>query len=292
MHWWQGPVHAFLVHSLVPGESERLYFVAWTLGYEALFYALVPLAAVLVWRTMRRPGGIDLDRVAALVFGAWALTVVWGLALALADPFGPGRPMRPVFTVLYVGIALGNFCPGMLVFLAETRDAATRGGWWARYRALSARPGPPLLLAAAALAVAAWAPWTTNPFVFVLFQLVVGIGSGAFLASVLNGAWAARPARVLAPVGLISYGIYLWHWIVLTVLKKHGVYLVGSFSAPATLVHAVLLFLLTIPFALGSWLVIERPLLRRTTLWDRGRRGALQPTPDSTAPRPAQAITG
>ncbi len=128
VHWWQVPVHALLLHGLVPNENQRLYFVAWTLGLEAVFYVLVPLGAVVVVRLRRRrEGRIDVDWLARILLGLWAFTVVWGIAIALAHPFGPDGTLRVVFSVPLQVVGLGNFCPGLLVFLAEMPEAKAAG---------------------------------------------------------------------------------------------------------------------------------------------------------------------
>lgn len=60
-HWWQVPVHALLIHGLVPDELKNFCLVAWSLGVEAIFYALVPLGAWVVLR-LTRGRAVPLDR--------------------------------------------------------------------------------------------------------------------------------------------------------------------------------------------------------------------------------------
>jgi len=292
MHFWQVPVHALLLQSLVPNETQRLYFVAWTLGVEAVFYALVPLGAVLV-RRARGARPLSIDRVGAVLTALWAFSVVWGIALSLAHPFGPTKAMPAAFTVLYLVPPLGNFCPGMLVFLALTPEGRSRGGWWERGRQLCASPAKALSLAAVCWLLSQKLHWQSDPLAFALFYPLVGVASGLALGSVLSGKWLTRVREALAPVGLVSYGIYLWHWVILAVLLDHHIYPVSSFGGPASVIHAIVLLVLTLPVALLSWLVIERPLLRRTTLWDRGGgqalRRAARAAPDAERPDPSAA---
>ena len=73
----------------------------------------------------------------------------------------------------------------------------------------------------------------------------------------------------LAPIGLISYGVYLWHWIILSTLIHHGITIVSGSGLTATGVRVIALVALTLPVAALSWLLIERPLLRRTADWER-----------------------
>jgi peptidoglycan/LPS O-acetylase OafA/YrhL len=74
-----------------------------------------------------------------------------------------------------------------------------------------------------------------------------------------------RHARWVAPIGLISYGLYLWHYVALKVLQDEGVDVqAGALSWP---LRVALLLAASVPFALASWLLVERPLLRRTQDW-------------------------
>jgi peptidoglycan/LPS O-acetylase OafA/YrhL len=267
LHWWQLPVHLTLVQALVPYESQSLYFVAWTLSYEAIFYVLVPAVAIAVRRVRSSP--IDINVVARVTLAVWALTVAYGFVLALFHPFGSDKLMSRLFSVLYVPLALGNFCPGMLVFLAQRPEAIQRDGWWARYRNLTR--AAPLALG---LALTAWVAseklhWRLDPYAYAAFYPLVGIASGLVVGSALNNGWPRPVTRVLAPIGLVSYGIYLWHWVIRETLVKHQKFPVAGFSPLASVAHAAILLALTLPVALLSWVAIERPLLRRTTLWDR-----------------------
>jgi peptidoglycan/LPS O-acetylase OafA/YrhL len=287
VHWWQVPVHAALLHSLVPGENQRLFFVAWSLGNEAVFYALVPIGAALVWRAARRPAALDINVLGGVVLGLWITSVLWGLGLALRHPIHAGGTTSPVFSVLFLGVGLGNFCPGLLVFLAETDEARARGGVWARYRAAVRRPGW-LLLAAVALWVSTEPlPWETDSFAFVFFHPIIGLASGLALAAVLSGLRARRVIRLLAPLGLVSYGIYLWHYVIESAAGAHGVVPFRSFGLAATLAHIVLLLLATLPLALASWLIFERPALRVTARWDATKVGTGIST--LAEPEPVQA---
>jgi peptidoglycan/LPS O-acetylase OafA/YrhL len=186
---------------------------------------------------------------------------------------------------------LGSFCPGLLVFLALRPEARARGGWWAWLRTLAARPLPAFALVGVLWLLSQELHWETDPLAFAAFYPLVGLASGLALAAVLSGSWLAGVRRVLAPIGLVSYGIYLWHWVVLAVLLDHRVYPVGSFAAVASVIHALVLLALTLPLALASWLFVERPLLRRTTAWDRPPAPAPEPTPASTAAPAPEAVS-
>ncbi len=268
--WWQVPVHLVLAHMLVPDEGQKLFFVAWTLSLEAIFYVLVPIGAVLVAR-IRRGAAVEPGPLAAGIAGLWMLSVLLGLLLAAVDPF-LDPDASGLTKVLLAAVDMGAFAPGLLVFLAESDAVADRQGLWARYRDLARRPGLTLPLATVLWIIAERIPTATDPVAFVLFLPIISTAAALVVATVLSGALERRLGRVfalLAPVGLISYGVYLWHWVILQVLQRHDLIIIDDNHPPAWLVHIVLLAALALPVALLSWVFVERPLIRRTAHWER-----------------------
>jgi peptidoglycan/LPS O-acetylase OafA/YrhL len=268
-HWWQLPVHVFLIHGLVPGELKHLYLVAWSLGVEAIFYVLVPLGAVAVRRRMGA-GPIPLGQMVGGVIVLWCVAVGLSLASAVAFPMHPGRDLPGAVQVFNLVGSLANFCPGMLVFLALAARKDEPSRWRARYEAVASRPIPTLAIAVALFAVATELPFQTNQLAVAVQGPLLGIASGLVLATFVHGEWTRPLARVLAPIGLISYGVYLWHWVILSALGHHHVTILGGSPGIAGAIgRLVILTAMTLPVALISWLVLERPLLRRTTGWER-----------------------
>jgi peptidoglycan/LPS O-acetylase OafA/YrhL len=167
---------------------------------------------------------------------------------------------------------LSMFCPGMLVWLAETPQAAARGGPWAWYRYVVHRPWLALSIAAALIVGAAYSFASSSTVVFDLSKELWAVSAGLILATVLQGwGWLRPAARVLAPIGLISYGIYLWHWVGVEYLGRHWHPLAHAGVGP-WLVHVAILLAFALPFATLSWIIVERPLLRRTADWAQRRR--------------------
>src|SRR4051794_36617692 len=221
-HAWQVPVHALLVHGLVPGELHHFYVVAWSLGVEAIFYVLVPLGALAVRRMVRgRP--VPLDRLAAGIVALWCAAVACSLALGAAFPLHTGRPLPGGVQVLDLVGSLANFCPGMLVFLAITSDEHSTSLLRRGYRAVASRPLPTLVVAALLLGIATELPFQISHLATAAQGPLLGIASGLVLATFVHGEWTRPLARVLAPVGLVSYGVYLWHWVILSVLVHYHV---------------------------------------------------------------------
>lgn len=75
----------------------------------------------------------------------------------------------------------------------------------------------------------------------------------------------------MAWLGMISYGIFLWHVPIRDALVENGVLDWAPQARFFTLLGAVLV--LTIPVAAASWYVLERPLLEsnRTVPWRSSR---------------------
>jgi peptidoglycan/LPS O-acetylase OafA/YrhL len=266
--WWQLPVHGLLLQGLVPGELKSFFLVAWSLAVEAIFYVLVPLGAWGVQRLVRgRP--VPLDRLIGGVLGLWSVAFAISVTLALAFPLQAGRTLPGGVQVLDLVGSLANFCPGMFVFLAVTAGTDPTSRWWRRYAAVASRPLPTLTIAGALLLAATQLPFETSHLAGAAQGPMLGIASGLILATFVYGGWTRRLARVLAPIGLISYGVYLWHWVILSALVHHKVSIVSGLGLPATGVRVAVLVALTLPVALLSWLLIERPLLRRTAGWER-----------------------
>ncbi len=287
IHWWQYLVHLTLVQNQVPGEGMNLFYVAWTLGIEAMFYLAIPLGAYAVRRVHRGP--IDVGRLGAMVLGLWALSLIWVLWAAHAYPnIGADYAVHDADVFRYnLPPMLSMFCPGMLVFLAESPQAAERGGPWAAYRWVIRRPWLALSIAAAFIVAAAYAFASTSTEVFDMSKELWAVSAGLIVATALQGwAWLRPIARVLAPIGVISYGVYLWHWVAEQALAHHWDPLKHAGFGP-WLVHVAMLLAVALPAGALSWILVERPLLRRTSDWARRRRAASELIAPDAAPTPA-----
>jgi peptidoglycan/LPS O-acetylase OafA/YrhL len=274
---YQFPVHLLLLQSSWPvnGEPTSIFFVAWTLGVEAAFYAFVPLAALVLRALHRGPWGPG--RLAVVVaFGAVA-SAAW--SYIAATQLASDRSHLVLFSEIGLQVWLYFFCPGMLIALAATTDG------WGAFKRLMAKPWLTLPAAAALWGAAYAMERSSSPFLVNNYQFVFVLGSGLFLATiVVAGPWINPIVRVLAPVGLISYGIYLWHDIVVQVIWKHTQ--AGFTGGPvAWLGDCLLVLAITVPIAAASWFLVERPSMRRAAAWAR-RRSA--PPPVATAPDPVR----
>jgi peptidoglycan/LPS O-acetylase OafA/YrhL len=233
---------------------------AWTLTVEVAFYAALPLLTLVA----RRLAGLRGE--ALLLGGLVAVSVVWRMGvLALFD--AGDTAYFPLLAALPA--QLDFFAGGMALAVLSVTGA--RGGWpaWAPW-------------GAAAAAFATLALWTPASAAAVLgghtLQLVIALGLlapaviGVEAGGALRGALGWRP---LVWVGLVSYGVYLWHLDVLRELADRGA--PGAVVAGAGLV-------LTLALGAASWYAVERNALRL----GRRRTGAATSAP--AAPRPLPTI--
>jgi peptidoglycan/LPS O-acetylase OafA/YrhL len=253
---------------LLPGLTQT-----WSLCTEAAFYLVLPLVAA--WLSVRvRSGQLRVRAVAAglggLVVVAWCWTglaaggvlpgrsSVWlpghldwfavGIGLALVDRSVRDRPR----SLLALRVAEAGRAPWTLLGLAGAV-------FW-----LACTPlGGPATLAAVAPATA------------VLKEALYAVTAGLVLAAVAfapqrsGGLAQLLGNRVVASLGRISYGIFLWHLLVLAgVVNLLDVRLfTGSFWRVLALTVAG-----SVVVATASWLALERSVLawaHRAPLTDR-----------------------
>ncbi len=213
----------------------------WSLAIEEQFYVIWPLLVALVlWVARGSARALALVSLAlAVVSGA----LLWRFAQA-------GATSRAYFgtdargSSILVGAALAcAWAPGVTV-----------GGALAR-RALDAAAA----VALAALALA-WVRldgqspwlytgglWATEAAALVVLGACVAVPGGV-VARLLS-------SRPLALAGLVSYGVYLWHWPVFVVLSEARVH--------APLARSLLRLAATLAIAVPSYRLLEQPIRRR-----------------------------
>jgi peptidoglycan/LPS O-acetylase OafA/YrhL len=248
------------------GTFFRLNPVSWTLCLEAAFYVVLPLIGLAAYRL----GGGRVRPQAALLLGLIAL----GLAYAAVDYSAGWGAMAGKGLPAY----LPHFACGMLVALwAERRRA--RGG-----EDLSGRATVALVGAGFALAIGdgAWhaAAGTPagDPWLSVLGDVPAAAGFALVVAAAVMGRGGAvgwMRARPLAWVGLVSYGVYLWHVPLILFARAHGLLPSSFVPALAVMLPPVL------AVSAASWYLVERPLIAaadrpRRRSAERRRRAALE----------------
>ncbi len=260
----------------------------WSLAIEVLFYAALPLYAVALAAVTRRLHtihwlGIEL----CALTGLSAVSV---LIQSLTLHYTPWLFFSPLGRAWW--FALGMGLAGVSVWTQE-RGAAPRPVRW-----LSAHPGTVWTTAAALYVVPASVYFDKRPLgafplgshtQYITEYLLFGVICVLLLVpAVFAGSGSGWPRRLLAHrslswLGLISYGVFLWHFPILLGLRDLGV--VDWWPSMAYPVLVATTLAVTVPCAALSYYALERPLMRRThgrtgeragqrAAWSAGRRAS------------------
>ena len=230
--------------------TVRVFEHLWSIAVEEQFYLVWPILVLAIVTRCRRSDWAVL--LTAGVLSAVSLAVM----VTLFDPADPTR--------VYIGTDTRAFSLllGALVSTAPVRQAVAR---------LSTRWRDALTALFAGLLVVVWAvadgqdsPWLFGGGLFTHAALAAGLVSlcAATPGAVLSRALACSPVRWL---GLVSYGVYLWHWPVIAWLSTGSMSLHGW---RLTLVVATI----SIAIAAVSRRLVEDPIRYRAR-WSRGRVG-------------------
>ena len=237
---------------------------AWTLCVEVLFYAFLPLWALVLVKSR------SLWPLVALFVASFAYKV-----LILRTFEGMVGPLEPALIALPA--FLDWFALGMGMALLEARGVRFCKPWAWALGAGGFYVASVLLLWNARLDAYTHTQWLVRHVSYAAIALCV-------LAAGVAGARALRWPP-LVRVGEISYGVYLYHLLVLALLARWGL---GRWEDR---VHPYALWL---AFALAgslllatlSWRLVERPL------WRASRRASARRASAPGAPNPSPAPRG
>jgi peptidoglycan/LPS O-acetylase OafA/YrhL len=236
-----------LLHAFGPCSSLTFNYVSWSISAEMGMYLLFPVLAAIAARR-----SLSLLVVAALI-----------VLLTLVSNRSGWSWLEWSFD-LGVLRALPTFLLGVISF---------------RYRALLGRiPGAAGWLLIALLVFLAGCLLQCPKLL--LLPLVYGIGALGIAASEQP---ASRTARRLAPLGQLTYSLYMLHPLVQTVLLTGVGATFLKLQGVTMTLFVVAAMVLMLPVAWLSLVLFERPARRWLTQW-LGKRGRAEPamfTPDS-----------
>jgi peptidoglycan/LPS O-acetylase OafA/YrhL len=244
---------------------------AWSLCIEATFYLALPLwAAGMRWWDRRRDGGRATTPEAVLKRELLALAVLYVASLVfrwwvVKYPTGPTQTARSWLPAWSDHFALGMALAVVGTYVAQTGKLPAVLRWLTK-------PGADLaswIVAAAIFYLAArHVGLNTDPLrvggakVDLKRQVLYGLFGLFMLLPAVFGTprtGAIRrllASRVLALIGLVSYGVYLWHQLVIAEIQKHTSWKV--LDSPF-LELLVVVTVVTIAISAVSYVLVERP---------------------------------
>ena len=259
--FWDGPWWRSFTFTQIYwlGSTVQGIFPAWTLCIEITFYLALPFLAVAIGRLAGRRWKLELALIAAL--GVASATVRTALELA-----GGSFILQNTLVSFLLWFALGMGLAVLSVVFAG--------------RELQVRP-------LALIVRRPWVPWAAAAVVFWFVATQLGLPRGFFLiydeVSYLGehvgyalcslllllpavfgddaGGWVRRLLgwRVLAWLGLVSYGIFLYHGPI--VLELSAAHADGWIPGSGYLSMFAVALAITVPAAAVSYYLVERPAL-------------------------------
>ncbi|MEJ7728605.1 MAG: acyltransferase [Polyangiaceae bacterium] len=225
---------------------------SWTLTTEAHYYLLFPLLAVPLLRRRWWALGIALCMAVWLVRGA--------LHAAVLEP-GERTWLFELTQRRLIVSRLDQFVLGSLASL--TYVSIERSGQQER----AARWAPVALLAAAPLLVVAFRlegelflePGGSWPYAALSLTTTVVVLAAALLDGRAARLFSAPP---LSWIGVVSYGVFLNHQLVLGLTEWVAPFAAGDTSWARLAFVGPVAFLLSLGVGLASWRLVERPAIR------------------------------
>jgi peptidoglycan/LPS O-acetylase OafA/YrhL len=249
-HWWAyfGLVQSWSSATILGGLG-----VAWSLSVEAAFYVLLPFYALAMARLLR---GRARDRQARVELALLAGTAV--LAVAARTVMHVAAPHSPY----------ANTLPGTWAWFCGGLSLAVLSAWGPE-RLRLARDHAYAFWAAAfgLLTVAAWGaglpralgdPYHTVPLL-AEYVLYLGVAVCLVAPATVRDRLPALASRPLVWLGLVSYGIFLYHDVFV------GRFLEVRDRSPFAgyVWYTLLVAAAATACAAASYYVVERPFLRR-----------------------------
>jgi peptidoglycan/LPS O-acetylase OafA/YrhL len=226
-----------------PDSSQEPLLHTWSLAVEEQFYLLFPLLTILIWRLCAR---FKKERLRYIVFTLFVSAAVL-LSIAYSEVWIrlSGSPRLFYDTIGRVWeLSLGSLCA---IYLLRYRKNIP-------FRPISeigAFLGLALIVGSFLLIGESPFPTRFAPSAAIGAALIILFASSQTLVGRTLG------LKPLVGVGLISYGLYLWHWIIFAFARIRGIESVGAFLP---------LIALSLAIAYFSWRFVEKPFRNRVFL--------------------------
>jgi len=240
--------HLLFIHNLYESTHGSINGPSWSVALEMQFYLAIMLAAP--WLARINPW--------RLLLYALAVAMLWRFATTLVLVPGVARPIiQFIYSTQLPGV-IDEFALGIALALILHRNSSLIAHWlkpsWRHF-------GAWLLLAFVLLGLAirldqAFVFWDLRAMI-VAWRPLLGAGFTALLGAAITFPLASH--RLLAPLrylGDISYGIYLWHLLVLISLIQRVPQLAGMWLMTYTVLGTLALASLT-------WHLLEKPNLQK-----------------------------
>ena len=241
--------HLLFIHNLSPATHGSINGPTWSVALEMQFYVFMLLAGPWLARARAR----------WFLLGAVAVALAWRFATTLALEPGSAEPiLQFVYAVQLPGV-IDEFALGIALAMIVHRGRGPLLAWLAPgWRNCAAWVAVAAALLAIAIELDQNAFMWSNRWMIVGWRTLLAAGFVALIAAAMTfplaGHWALAPARYL---GDISYGIYLWHMLVLIAL-------VGSLPGLGGADLLVAAAGGTLVLAMITWHLLEKPNMQKT----------------------------
>jgi peptidoglycan/LPS O-acetylase OafA/YrhL len=227
------PKFALFVPNVFPDTRNQLDPPMWSLHVEVSFYIVLPLIGLALMRAGRGRRG---------PLAVCAVLIAAGVAWTTAGVLGDWAPEVTWTLPTYLATFSCGITAAVLAHGAQPRR-------WVAHTAF-------LGGAAVVLADAYWHQQGYSAFFHALRDLPAAIGFAAMVWSVALRSTPVLGSAPLRALGTLSYGVYLWHYLVIYWLQLHDRF---PQHFPTALLYVVPL---TFVLATASWFLVEKPILR------------------------------
>jgi peptidoglycan/LPS O-acetylase OafA/YrhL len=258
-HWWR-----FYTFTQIYWADSTTQGIgpAWTLCLEVSFYLLLPFIAAGIGRLAPSVRGE-----VAILAGAAVAVLAFRWAIQEWTPmFSNWRVLHNTLLSYFDWFAYGMILAVVSV-ATHGRESASR-----TLMVVVRRPWVPWALAAAVFAFVSLGLGLYRGFIanytqwnFLGEHVGYALTAALLLLPAIFGDWAGGwPRRLLATawmgwLGLVSYGVFLWHSTIMLYLNDHGAQTWLPFGFPSLLLSVLAI---TLPIAALSYYLVEKPALR------------------------------